>query len=311
MEYFANKYPDYRPVLPKRIHSILSNTSMQRQVPSNGLNGSQISYALKEFGFGVKQYTANSYTEPVLLNMIKIYVESGIPVVAALSNKDGINHVVNITGRTEFELPVDFKFAPIKTLSTGSVLYDYYDQPSKYLTIDDNFQPYTTIPLHDPACNYVPFNSKWRDCKIIGAIVPLHPKVYMEADRARQLAIQTLFGHDTMYDLPTSVLRVLLSSSRSFKHSISINRDIDNITKTLIVNLEMPKFVWIAEVGTVDSFLKNKATGMILMDATEPKKTAILAYLLENTYIGEINGQFDRYTLPLPPFNIHHNLKPF
>jgi hypothetical protein len=73
----------------------------------------------------------------------------------------------------------------------------------------------------------------------------------------------------------------------------------------------MPKFVWIAEVGTIDSFLKGKATGMILMDATEPKKTARLAYLLENTYIGAINGVHGRYPLPLQPFNIHHNLKPF
>lgn len=312
MEYFANKYPEYRPVLPKRIHSLLSTTSMQRQVPSSGLTGLQISYALKEFGFGVKLYTANSHTPQVLLNMIKMYVESGIPVVTALSNNDGINHVINVVGRTQFELPAGFDFTPIKTMQSGSVLYDYYEQPSKYLTIDDNFEPYIPIPLDNPACNYIPINDKWKDCEIVAAIVPLHQRVYMEADRARQLAIQTLSMHDRLYNLPSSVIRVLLSSSRSLKHSISLNPDLDNITKTLIVNLDMPKFVWIAEVGTVDSFLNNKATGMILMDATEPKKTAILAYLLENTYIGPINdGQVSRYTLPLQPFNIHYNLNPF
>jgi hypothetical protein len=47
------------------------------------------------------------------------------------------------------------------------------------------------------------------------------------------------------------------------------------------------------------------------MDATEPKKTNILAYLLENTYIGPIKGVIDRYSLPLQPFQIHHNLNPF
>ena len=35
----------------------------------------------------------------------------------------------------------------------------------------------------------------------------------------------------------------------------------------------MPKFVWIAEVGTRESFAAaGKATGMLLMDATEPEK---------------------------------------
>ena len=311
MEYFANRYPEYRPVLPKSIHSMLSNTSMQRQLPSSGLNGLQISYALKEFGFGVKLYSADSYTESVLLDMIKIYVESGIPVIAAISNDAEVNHVVNLIGRTKFTPEASFKFTPIIKFNSGSVLYDYYEQTSDYMSVDDNFQPYMIMPLKDPASNYVPINAKWKDCHIIAAIVPLHPRVYMEGDRAKQLAIQTLKVHDKVFKIPNLILRVLLSSSRSFKHSISLNPDLNNVIKTLIVNIDMPKFVWIAEVGTIDSFLNGKATGMILMDATEPKKTASLACLLENDYIGAIIGVHGRYPLPLQPFKIHHNLKPF
>lgn len=312
MEYFANRYPEYRPVLPKRIHSLLSNTSMQRQVPSTGLTGLQISYALKELGFGVKVYSSKSYGKDLFLEIIKIYIESGIPVITAISNDDGINHVINIIGRTEFSKSGAFQFKPIYTLQSGSVLYDYYDQEATYITIDDNFQPYIQIPLNNPAQNYVALsNAEWENCKIMAAIVPLHPRIYLEADRAKKLAIQALLLYDSLYRLPSSVFRVLLSSGRSFKHSISLNTDLNSVTKTLIVNLDMPKFVWIVEVGTVESFSQNKATGMILMDATEPKKMTILAYLLENTYIGEINGADDRYSLPLPPFEIFNNLKPF
>jgi len=311
MEYFANRYPEYRPVLPKKIHTILSHTSMQRQIPSSGLTGLQMSFALKEAGFGVKMYGAAAYGDEPLLRMIKMYVESGIPVIAALSNSNGINHVINITGRTDFEYPAGFGFTAVTTLPSGNVLYDYYDQPCRYLGIDDNFQPYKPIPLDNPAFHYLPANVKWEGCKIAAAIVPLHERIYMEADRARKLAHEALIIQDSLTPLPTSVVRVLLSSSRSFKHSVSLNKDITKEVKTVLINLDMPKFVWIAETGTPDSFSANKATGMILMDATEPKKRAILASLLENAYIGPINGLVNRYSLPLQPFSIHRNLKLF
>ncbi len=73
----------------------------------------------------------------------------------------------------------------------------------------------------------------------------------------------------------------------------------------------MPKFIWIAEVATIESLSQSKAIGMLLMDATEPKDVGILAYLLKNVYIGRINGTVQSYSLPLPPFKIYHNLKPF
>jgi hypothetical protein len=52
MEYFGNKYPDYKPVLPSRIIEVLKRISTERQIPSRGLRIDQISYALREFDFG-------------------------------------------------------------------------------------------------------------------------------------------------------------------------------------------------------------------------------------------------------------------
>lgn len=310
MEYFGHKYPEYSPALPKKIHTVLSSISTQRQVPSPGLNGLEISYALKGFGFGVKLYTKGSYTDKVLRKVIQMYVESGIPVVTAIKNHEGIAHVNNIIGRTDFDSST-FKYPTIFTLQNGSVLYDFYDQPAKYITIDDNLAPYSPVPLTNPACHHILLDPKWKKCEILAAIVPLHSRIYMEADRAKELAIQMLNAMSNEVNLPNLVLRVLLSSSRSFKNSIALNPDLDSLAKTLIVNLDMSKFVWIAEVGTVNSFKNGKATGMILMDATEPKKQGILAYLLENSYFGPIFGQVNRYTLPFKPFKLHHNLKPF
>jgi hypothetical protein len=308
MEYFGHRYPDYSPVLPKKIHNLLATISTQRQVPSPGLSGLEISYALKGFGFGVKQYSSNSHPND-LLKIIQIYVESGIPVITAIRNHAGTSHVNILIGRTPFDgrrLPTG------EQLPGGGIVYDYYDSPFKYLLVDDNLRPYQIISLEDPACNHVLLNPIWKDCEIVAAIVPLHSKIYVEADRAREIAMQALRSLDSVKALPSLVLRVLLTSSRSFKEAVSLNPDLSDTLKKAIVDLNMPKFVWIAELGTQKSYEKGKATGMILLDATEPKKGDVLAYLIENTYFGPVNGGApDLYNLSINPFTQFQNLKLF
>lgn len=73
----------------------------------------------------------------------------------------------------------------------------------------------------------------------------------------------------------------------------------------------MPKFVWIAELTTPDLVDDKKAVGMILLDATEPNQPEVLATLIKNLYLGKINDKHGAYSLPLPPFSIINNLKPF
>lgn len=310
MEYFSTRYPEYHPILPRNIHQILATTTMERQVPSNGLNGLQMSFALKELGFGVKIYSSGKHTsveQEALLDLIKIYVESGIPLMAAMKNDYGTAHVVNVVGRTDFVS--DVSTIPIKTLGKGGQVFNYYSREAKYLLVDDNHRAYAEVPLQDPACNYGSPN--WKDCKVVAAVVPLHKRIYMEAIRAKKLALIGLNGFDNLYKLPNVCLRLLLSSTRTFKHAIAHNQDLGQSHKTLLLSLNMPKFVWIAEIGTPESFATGKATGMLLMDATEPKKNEILAYLLENTYIGKVKDKIQVLSIPLPPFQIHQNLNSF
>lgn len=96
MEYFGNKYAEYKPVLPSKIHQILSNISYERQIPSYGLTLNQISFALKEFDFGTKIY-ANMLPDELQRNL-DYYIESGIPVIASLES-GAIGHAVLIIGR--------------------------------------------------------------------------------------------------------------------------------------------------------------------------------------------------------------------
>ncbi len=299
MEYFSYRYPEYKPVLPSHIHKILSTYSSQRQIPSNGLTALEISYAIKQLGFGVKLYSRDAYQEG-FERILKSYVESGIPVTAFLENDLGIGHVVNIVGRV----------AAHKAMShfqEGSNTSNYYDLFDEYVVIDDNHAPYRVIPLDKPALHYVGY-PQWEGCKISSFIVPLYSKIYMEADQAFQLTRLAL-RHLPQTGQQRLILRTLLSSSRSFKHAIALNPTLDETVKELILHISMSKFIWLTEIAAEEDHAAGKARGMILMDATDRRENGILASYFENTYIASAHGKPETIHVPLQPFSIFHNLK--
>jgi hypothetical protein len=306
MEYFSCRYAEYKPVLPHEIHQLLSHQSWQRQVPSQGLTAFEISFAIKHLGFGVKVYSKNSYGEE-FENILKSYVESAVPVIAVLQNDQGIGHVVIIIGRTSISPDNLLDFPEIYNLSNGTTIHDFYDQPFEYVMIDDNHPPYRVAPLNNPALHYSSF-PEWNGCRITNIVVPLYKRVYMEADEAKRLA------RDVLEKMGPSkaghwVIRLFLTSSRSFKHAVACNPSMDLVLKELLINLSMPKFVWVAELSNKDLLKKGLASGMILMDATQPKprREGVLAYFAENTYFAMANRTTNRINLAISPFLIYSN----
>ena len=304
MEYFSHRYPDYKSLLPRDIHKILAANSNFRQIPSDGLNIGQMSYVLKKIGFGVKRHIE---TEKEFFNMIKMYVESCIPIMAIVLNAKGIVHVMNIIGRTDFgKLGV---FSVMENLKSGAALYDYFDQPTEYLVVDDNLNPYRKISLTNPTSNYS--DPRFAGCRIYATIIPLYPKVYIAAGKAKTFIIDHIRNIDSVYPLDNYVVRIFLSSSRSYKDYIAKNKDLPPAIKALIISISMSKFIWIAELATPDLIEKHQCCGLVLMDATELIKAEILATLIKNLYTGILNDKAGAYSVTLPPFENFHNLKIF
>jgi hypothetical protein len=133
----------------------------------------------------------------------------------------------------------------------------------------------------------------------------------VEADVAKEIIMEELINFDKTYKLPSLVVRTLLSSSRSYKHYISLNPDLENEVKTVIVNVQMSKFIWLCELSTTEEIAQRKVSGLIVLDATEPKKPEILFKLIKNLYFGRTNNQPGIYSLPTSPFQKFDNLKPF
>lgn len=309
VEYFSNRYSDYKSILPHEINQILSNKSVERQIPSLGLSAYHMSYVLKKLGFGVRMYSSGSYDVENIYKIISIYVESGIPVVTTMQN-NFVAHVMNIIGRTEFFNDNHFRFSVVRKLSNGSYLYDFYEQHSRYLVIDDNLPPYSEISLKEPSANYAD-NPIWADCKIDAAIAPLHTDIYMEADRAERLVYSYLQMLSQEMELPSLVVRVFLTSCRSFKDFIVNHVTINRRVKQRIINIDMPKFVYVAELAYPQHVSNQEANGIIILDATEPKKANFIGSFIENKYLTVVDGHFKVEQLPLQPFKRFSNLQIF
>ncbi|WP_207421179.1 papain-like cysteine protease family protein [Desertivirga brevis] len=158
MEYFSNKYSNYQPVLPSKIIKTLNQVSSERQVPSKGLNIAQMSYALKEFGFGTRIYSKQQYAAE-FEGLLSCYIESGIPVIMAIDNRHrggSIGHALLAIGHNKIEDNQINSLVSYKTSNTtlaaglaakSIVLYDYDSITKDFVFIDDNHPPYQKAPL--------------------------------------------------------------------------------------------------------------------------------------------------------------------
>jgi hypothetical protein len=270
MEYFGGRYSEYRIVYPSTILEVLNIHSKRRLIPSNGLTVDQISIALKEFGFGTQIYALDETDETEIHNLISVYIESGIPLVAAIEN-DMVGHAIVIIGH-ENDPKVQFNKAPHRTMKMHGKqkkYIDYGDLKKKFIVNDDNLSPYIAVSLENPVEHYST-SSDFVGAKITSVIVPLYRKIYLDVLVAKRLALEILadsyFGYDFEQDF---VFRFFLTSSRSFKDHLSKSEKMHAEIKNYLILSAMPKFIWCAEFYFKAGFNKQTAVGLIIIDATE------------------------------------------
>ncbi len=302
LEYFGHKYAEYRPSLPSQVNDVLGKFSFERLIPSKGLTAGQISYALKEFGFGVKIYSKIAYNND-FERLLRIYVESGIPIVGVVENSV-IGHALNIIGRSNVTQSSISKLKPIKTFASNVNVFDFADIEVDYIFIDDNYPAYRTANINSPSSYYS--NPLWNGCTITNFIVPLYPKIYMEAGEARKtgLALLEELNLITNKDI---LIKNFLTSSRSFKNELALNSTLNDDIKDLLLSISMPKFVWVMEITDMNMIMSGLANGMVILDATEPKRFGIIAAIVENFYIANDLTTFTQISVPLQPFSIYKN----
>lgn len=263
MEYFGHKYAEYKPVLPSVIIKKLNEHSDKRMLPSNGLTNDQISYALKDFGFGTMTYTKEDDKKDFLPNL-SVYIESGFPIITILqNNKAEYNHAILMIGREKIN-----SIALVNALkSRKNKIIPFSSLIKNYIVQDDNLHPYANIPLQKPGINYSGAEANY---KITTFIVPLYKKMYMEVQRARKF-FEAIF-RDSRYGIRTSqkhIFRMYMASSRSFKEHLGNQNSLDNSLKFHLLAVSMPRFIWCAEYINPKDAAKGEVSSLIVLDATE------------------------------------------
>jgi hypothetical protein len=322
MEYFSTRYSEYQSILPSKIIKTLNQVSSERQVPSKGLNIQQISFALREFGFGTKIYSRAQYGY-AFENLLSCYIESGIPLIIAMENNNighallCIGHEFPTNDQIDALVPTRFIEGPLANYygNKNIVVYDYDDLNEKYVFIDDNHPVYQLAYLNSPANHYP---ALWQNCKITFFIAPLYPKVYLEAYEAKNFIYSFLVKSPIpLADNSNILIKFYLTSTRSFKSKLAVNSSFDDDIKNLILETVMPKFIWVAELSN-KTLIKNKqADGLVILDATEANinygKPLIVA-IYQGNYITFAPDclKLENFKLPLGKFDIYkNNLKSF
>ena len=270
MEYYGNKYPERTPVLPSEIHKAFERPT--RVIPSEGLTLAEIATALSRFGFGTCLYDNSDPQE--FETLLRYYIESGIPVILGLKGRIGGHAVVSIGHEVTDITTVDREITSLsKVHSTvsGLQVIDTAYIKRRLVQIDDNHPPYRLAEFARP-CGY--YNgTTFSDMKIQHFVVPLHKRIYLEARKARAMFKRILsspvFGWAARSELKTTqiIQRVFITTGNSYKN-YALRSDMADNLKTFIQSMNMPRFIWVAELSTKEMYLQSKSSGIILLDAT-------------------------------------------
>ena len=256
--YFSQRYNRYAEKWPYEVSQLTTDVSMGRLVPSKGLTAFQVTEMFANFGFAPEIYIRKNYPD-LFYTLLYMYVESGLPVVAALSKR---RHAITVIGHVS-----DYNiFLPKTPKSSDTYLRGL-------IVNDDNYMPYQVVRKNDMALAGH-HQSQFKMDDIDAFIVPLYEKIHLSAEYVVKLADATLthekFGLNAVSNLlkyEEIVTRTFLTSSKSFKRTRrgdSLPFGIANI----YCEMAMPKFIWVCELSTPDLFKNGNIVGEIIFDAT-------------------------------------------
>jgi len=262
--YFSQRYRRYAERWPYEVTQLTKDVSKGRLVPSKGLTAFQVTEMFSNFGFSPEIYM-RIHKGDLFEKLLYMYVESGLPVVAALS---GHSHAITIIGHIS-----DFAMKPLSTPASSDVYL------KGLIANDDNFMPYHAIRKNGPIAA-TGYWSRFKVEEIDTFIVPLYEKIHLSAEHVVVLSKEILTDQTLGLNSRSNLLkyedvitRTFLTSSKSFKKM----RRGDSLPfgiASVYCEMAMPKFIWVCEISTHDLFKDGKIAGEILFDATaNPRDT--------------------------------------
>jgi hypothetical protein len=298
LTYYGSKYRTYQTLLPSDIIRHLNSVSAHRMLPSNGLTVNELSTVLTQDGHNCVLYTKNT-DEDLLLQIMRIYIESGIPLIVALENEQN-GHAVVAIGHGETKCP-----APAHGWQ------DMCEYDRNIVFIDDNMAPYQLARATAPAEHY---GRNLADMEIASLVVPLQKHMFLEARQAYTL-VKHVLNHKAvgLMNFGSSwQTRLLLTSGRAFKNSLLTDKTIAGSTRNALLRISLPKFIWLCEIYEGNNLSKEKCNGIIVLDSTGGNSlSSVILYILNDKNFITDGMDWIQYR-PIPTFEkrtYKHNLK--
>lgn len=162
-DYYGSKYKRYQKLLPSEIIDKLNESARRRMLPSSGLSISELSLVLMKYGHNCILYTDSKKSN--ILSILRIYIESGIPLIISVQNKNA-GHAMVAIGHEDIKKTVFPK---------DKIWIDISEINKKICVMDDNRPPYAIIDAKNPTKGY---EKELSDMKITSLIVPLHKHMF-------------------------------------------------------------------------------------------------------------------------------------
>lgn len=263
LEYFGNKYAIYDPILPSEIINTLKDYKEERAIPTSVLTYNQISILLKKRGFETLIYRKDNpifkeKNNPSFKELFSCYIESGLPLIACIEGAN-FHHAVVCIGRSSEEIQHE-AMETVEISGHKHKLCYWNRNINTFVVNDDNFPSYRLIDYQKPAEGY----RNGGDAEITSFIVPMHEEIYLPAE----LAIRTTNALLDLYDVNDCCIRTFLTTSRSYRRYIVNSSSFSVENKEALLQIDMPKFVWISEFFDEKSSKDKKAQGVFILDAT-------------------------------------------
>lgn len=271
---FALRFHQYPDLCLGQVVEMIT-TQSERSIPSKGLSAYQISKIFLDVGFSSIVLNRTSRKGNLLKDAIVSYIESGIPVVAVISNRE---HAVSVVGigryyQDDWDLekqirdvePFEMLNQDGKETQTNVVLSSRFVE--SLIVNDDTTFPYQAIHMVKPPEDSTGLPT-YSITEIDRIIVPLYSRVQLAYDDVRIISLRMIDA--TKQNWPSlSVVRIFLASSNTFREYINHDcKSLDKIVRSIFVKLPMPKFIWCVEISEPGHYKEGYIDGMILIDST-------------------------------------------
>lgn len=246
VNYYGHRYPDYR---RRSIGAIAEQVprGLGRKVPSEGLNLLQISELLADNGFFPLILQKQSPDDQDFFRAVFSYIESGIPMVAAMTKRE---HAVTIVGHGALD----------NARLTGASGWIFHsDLIDELIVVDDNHLPYTCLSRGD--------GGRYSFDDLDFVIIPLYEKMYINANIVHT-RVRGLLESGTLAVEAPAVVRIYLTSTRSLKRKARADARMNAQLKDILLRLELPRFVWCADIATPSAYARHETCARVIIDAT-------------------------------------------